>query len=52
VVIGGVAVGTGQCGNPSLDSRRPIRRQYVDRYRTMANELGFEGHIAMAEAMT
>jgi adenylate cyclase len=27
-------------------------RQYVDRYRTMANELGFDGHIAMAEAMT
>ena len=27
-------------------------RQYRDRYRTMANEIGFEGHIAMAEAMT
>lgn len=27
-------------------------RQYVDRYRAMANQIGFEGHIAMAEAMT
>jgi adenylate cyclase len=27
-------------------------RQYRDRYRAMANEIGFEGHIAMAEAMT
>jgi len=25
--------------------------QYRDRYRAMANEIGFEGHIAMAEAM-
>jgi adenylate cyclase len=30
----------------------PEYRQYVDRYRTMANEIDFEGHIAMAEAMT
>ena len=27
-------------------------RDYRDRYRAMATELGFEGHIAMAEAMT
>ena len=27
-------------------------RQYRDRYRTMANEIDFEGHIDMAEAMT
>ncbi|MCW2565265.1 MAG: hypothetical protein JWQ31_3825 [Mycobacterium sp.] len=27
-------------------------RGYLDRYRAMANEIGFEGHIAMAEAMT
>ena len=27
-------------------------QQYRDRYRAMANEIGFEGHIAMAEAMT
>ncbi len=27
-------------------------RDLVDRYRAMANELDFEGHIAMAEAMT
>ena len=27
-------------------------RQYVDRYRAMANEIDFEGHIAMAAAMT
>jgi adenylate cyclase len=26
-------------------------RELRDRYRKMANELGFEGHIAMAEAM-
>jgi hypothetical protein len=26
-------------------------RQFADRYRTMANDLGFEGHIAIAEAM-
>jgi adenylate cyclase len=26
-------------------------RQYLDRYRAMAHEIGFEGHIAMAEAM-
>jgi len=26
-------------------------RDYRDRYRKMANELGFEGHMAMAEAM-
>jgi adenylate cyclase len=26
-------------------------RDYRDRYRAMATELGFEGHIAMAEAM-
>jgi adenylate cyclase len=26
-------------------------RGYLDRYRAMANEIGFEGHIAMAEAM-
>ena len=26
-------------------------RDYRDRYRKMANELGFEGHIAWAEAM-
>jgi adenylate cyclase len=30
----------------------PEYRQYVDRYRTMANEIDFERHIAMAEAMT
>jgi adenylate cyclase len=27
-------------------------RQYVERYRATAESLGFEGHIAMAEAMT
>jgi haloalkane dehalogenase len=27
-------------------------RELADRYRKMATELGFEGHIAMAEAMT
>jgi adenylate cyclase len=27
-------------------------RDLVDRYRAMAHEIGFEGHIAMAEAMT
>jgi adenylate cyclase len=27
-------------------------RDYLDRYRTMADSLGFEGHIAWAEAMT
>jgi adenylate cyclase len=27
-------------------------RDYTNRYRAMANEVGFEGHIAMAEAMT
>jgi class 3 adenylate cyclase len=27
-------------------------RDYRDRYRAMATEVGFEGHIAMAEAMT
>jgi hypothetical protein len=27
-------------------------RDYRDRYRAMASELGFEGHMAMAEAMT
>jgi adenylate cyclase len=27
-------------------------RQFVERYRAMANEIGFDGHIAMAEAMT
>jgi adenylate cyclase len=27
-------------------------RDYRDRYRAMANELGFEGHMASAEAMT
>jgi adenylate cyclase len=27
-------------------------QQYRERYRAMANEIGFEGHIAMAEAMT
>jgi hypothetical protein len=27
-------------------------RDYRDRYRAMATELDFEGHIAMAEAMT
>jgi adenylate cyclase len=27
-------------------------QDFADRYRTMATELGFEGHIAMAEAMT
>lgn len=26
-------------------------RSYVDRYRTMAKEIGFDGHIAIAEAM-
>ena len=26
-------------------------RAYRDRYRKMAHELGFEGHMAMAEAM-
>jgi len=26
-------------------------RDYRDRYRTMATDLGFEGHIAWAEAM-
>ena len=26
-------------------------RQFADRYRTMADDLGFEGHIAIAEAM-
>jgi adenylate cyclase len=26
-------------------------RDYRDRYRKMANELGFEGHMARAEAM-
>ena len=30
----------------------PGYRQFADRYRAMANEIGFEGHIAMAEAMT
>jgi hypothetical protein len=27
-------------------------RDYRDRYRAMATDLGFEGHMAMAEAMT
>ena len=27
-------------------------RDYRDRYRTMATSLGFEGHMALAEAMT
>ena len=27
-------------------------RDFADRYRTMANDLGFEGHIAIAEAMS
>jgi hypothetical protein len=27
------------------------RRRLVNRYRAMAKSLGFEGHIAMAEAM-
>jgi adenylate cyclase len=27
-------------------------RDYRDRYRAIATELGFEGHMAMAEAMT
>lgn len=27
-------------------------RDYRDRYREMANSLGFEGHMAWAEAMT
>ena len=27
-------------------------RQFADRYRTMASDLGFEGHMAIAEAMT
>ncbi len=27
-------------------------REFADRYRTMANDLGFEGHMAIAEAMT
>jgi len=26
-------------------------RDYRDRYRAMANRLGFEGHMAMADAM-
>ena len=26
-------------------------RDYRDRYRTLSTELGFEGHMAMAEAM-
>ncbi len=26
-------------------------RQFADRYRTMANDLGFEGHMAIAESM-
>ena len=29
----------------------PIYRHWRDRYGKMANELGFEGHIAWAEAM-
>jgi len=27
-------------------------RDYRDRYRKLATELGFEGHIALAEAMS
>jgi adenylate cyclase len=27
-------------------------RDYRDRYRKLATELGFEGHIALGEAMT
>jgi hypothetical protein len=27
-------------------------REFADRYRKMATDLGFEGHIAWAEAMT
>jgi adenylate cyclase len=30
----------------------PEYRQFVNRYRAMANEIDYEGHIAMAEAMT
>ena len=29
-----------------------VYRDYRDRYRDMAKTLGFEGHIAWAEAMT
>jgi hypothetical protein len=29
----------------------PTYREYRDRYRALATELGFEGHMAMAEAM-
>jgi hypothetical protein len=29
----------------------PGYEEWRNRYRKMANELGFEGHIAMAEAM-
>jgi adenylate cyclase len=30
----------------------PGYQRYVDQYRLMANEIGFEGHMVMAEAMT
>jgi adenylate cyclase len=30
----------------------PEYRQYVDQYRAMASDIGFQGHMAVAEAMT
>ena len=30
----------------------PEYRQYVDQYRAMSSDIGFQGHMAMAEAMT
>jgi adenylate cyclase len=33
------------------NGQQSVYEDYRDRYRKMANELGFEGHMAWAEAM-
>ena len=46
--LAAAAAGTAGAGTRR---RRPPYRDYRDRYRAMATSLGFEGHMAWAEAM-
>jgi len=43
--------GVGVQGRKALPGDAELYKQLRDRYRDMATSLGFEGHIAWAEAM-
>ena len=51
LAVATVAVEVTSSSEDAMNPGRRLRGDYRDRYRDMAKSLGFEGHIAWAEAM-